>query len=425
MSIEDIINESEKLQADLEHLEKFNRSILDSLTTNIAVLNEQGIIINVNDAWLDFALKNGVYSLDKVNVGANYFDVCKNAWGEDSEEASLALNGLLSVLNGKTSYFELEYPCDSPDEKRWFIMRASVISVNGYRYLVVNHINITDRKVAENALRKLHAELEERVKERTVQLKHLNRELSEKIVEEEYTAEALRSSKAEADLYVDLMGHDINNMNMVALGYLELIQDKLQSEKKIDDNIINYLSRSITTLDNVSKLISNVKIIQQVKSGAIEVRVVDVGPMIAEVVREYRNILGREVIINYWPVKGYYVKTCELFKDVFTNLIGNAIKHSSGRLVINIEIEKVQLGDANYYKISIEDNGPGIPDNRKNKIFKRHISKETNATGSGVGLILVRTLVEDFNGKIWVEDRIPGDYTQGTRFVIMLSAAEK
>jgi signal transduction histidine kinase len=409
----------------LEYLERFNRSILNSLTTNIVVLNEQGIIINVNDAWLDFALKNGVSSPDKVNIGVNYFDVCKKARGEHSDEAPLALNGLLSVLNGKTSYFELDYPCDSPGEKRWFMMRASAFSIEGHRYLVVNHINITERKSAENALCQVHAELEERVKERTVQLEHLNRELHDKIAEQESTAEALRNAKAESDLYVDLMGHDINNMNMVALGHLELVLDKLRPEKKIDEDVIEHLSRSITTLNNVSKLISNVRIIQQVKGGTIEVRVVDIGMMLAEVVHEYRNVPGREVIINYRPVKGYYVKTCELFKDVFTNIIGNAIKHSSGPLVVTVEIDKVRQDDADYYKISVEDNGPGIPDNRKSELFKRHKPEETRATGSGVGLILVRTLVEDFNGKVLVEDRIPGDYTRGARFVVMLPAVEK
>jgi PAS domain-containing protein len=153
------------LQEKIYESEAFSRSILDSLTTNIAVLNESGFIINVNKAWIDFALQNRVTSLDKVNIGANYFDVCKKAHGDHSEESSIALNGLLSIINGN-DLFELEYPCDSLDEKRWFLMRATGFYIKNHRYIVVNHINITDRKLAEDALLKSYQELENRIKMR-------------------------------------------------------------------------------------------------------------------------------------------------------------------------------------------------------------------------------------------------------------------
>lgn len=77
------------------------------------------------------------------------------------------------------------------------------------------------------------------------------------------------------------------------------------------------------------------------------------------------------------------------------------------------------------FKSIVEYNGPGIPDEVKEKLFHRLERSATKAHGKGLGLYLVRTLVEGYNRDVWVEDRVPGDHTQGAKFVILLPAAEK
>ena len=72
----------------------------------------------------------------------------------------------------------------------------------------------------------------------------------------------------------------------------------------------------------------------------------------------------------------------------------------------------------------MEDNGPGIPDSLKARLFTRFQRGATKASGRGLGLYLVKTLVDDYHGTVRVEDRVPGDYKQGTRFVVRLLAAE-
>jgi signal transduction histidine kinase len=86
-------------------------------------------------------------------------------------------------------------------------------------------------------------------------------------------------------------------------------------------------------------------------------------------------------------------------------------------------IEKVVWDDKHYFRIMIDDNGPGIDDESKAKLFSRFTRGESRASGKGLGLHIARTLVEDYGGKMWVEDRVPGDYTQGARFVVVLPAA--
>jgi signal transduction histidine kinase len=78
----------------------------------------------------------------------------------------------------------------------------------------------------------------------------------------------------------------------------------------------------------------------------------------------------------------------------------------------------------NFCKVAVEDNGPGIHDDLKALIFDRsHTVKKLR--GKGLGLYIVNTLVGDFHGKVWVEDRVPGDHTKGARFVVMLPAVER
>jgi signal transduction histidine kinase len=124
---------------------------LDSLSAHIAILDGSGEIIAVNEAWRAFAEANGD---DPENVfeGANYLRVCESATGPNSEEAAAFAEGIKSVLSGRRESFEMEYPCHSPTERRWFIARVTPFFCNEKPWAVVAHENITERKLAEEAL---------------------------------------------------------------------------------------------------------------------------------------------------------------------------------------------------------------------------------------------------------------------------------
>ena len=70
------------------------------------------------------------------------------------------------------------------------------------------------------------------------------------------------------------------------------------------------------------------------------------------------------------------------------------------------------------------DNGIGISDKRKEIIFQEGIESEKGTKGMGFGLSLVKKIIDKYNGKIWIEDRIKGDYTKGSNFVILIPMAE-
>jgi PAS domain S-box-containing protein len=139
---------------------EFNRAILRSMKDHIAVLDKKGNILSVNESWLDFALENDVSSLELIDKGQNYLDICQRVFKHSDRLASEAFDGIMQILNGSKDHFELEYPCHSPIELRWFSMK--VIPFQGEKGgAIVAHSNITDRVKAEEELRKKDKLLED------------------------------------------------------------------------------------------------------------------------------------------------------------------------------------------------------------------------------------------------------------------------
>lgn len=142
-------------QKSKEHLrqsENFLRSSLDALSAHIAILNENGLILKTNKAWRDFADANDVNPRD-VADGVDYLSVCDRAQGEQADEAKSFAAGIRSVMEGTTDRFQMEYACHSPERKRWFIGRVTTFPEGGVKQVVVAHESITQRKLAEEALR--------------------------------------------------------------------------------------------------------------------------------------------------------------------------------------------------------------------------------------------------------------------------------
>ena len=233
-------------------------------------------------------------------------------------------------------------------------------------------------------------------------------------------------SRSQSDLYVDLMSHDINNMNQVAIGFIELALDNLELNGSLGNNDRNLLEKPIDALKNSAKLIDNVKKLQRIRKGSLTSAPMDAGQALDDAVADFSYQNNREIRISYTPLKGCHVMANELLKDVYSNIIGNSVRHSSPDrpLFICINAERKLLDGTEYYMVSIEDNGPGICDERKESVFDRIGLYKNNKLSSGLGLGLVKSLLDFYRGKIWIEDRISGDHTLGCRFVIAIPSIE-
>jgi PAS domain S-box-containing protein len=235
------------------------------------------------------------------------------------------------------------------------------------------------------------------------------------ITERKRAEKELEEEKQQAELYLDLMGHDINNFNLVARGYMELIDGMVE-----DRELKELVSKPLEAIDGSSRLIQNVQKLQRTRSCENHVETLDLGMLVEEIAGQFKSLSDKSVDINCDAVKGINVLANELLRDVFTNLIGNAIKHSPESPHIDIRMVPDEKDGLGYCRVIIEDNGPGVPYDMKEKIFTRLSRGNTKARGSGLGLYLVKTLVESYGGKVWVEDRVKGDHTKGSRFMVEL-----
>jgi len=142
------------LEEERRESEEFRRAILDSIDSQIAVLDCDGVIVAVNDAWRRFALENSArpgQPARNTQVGGNYLNICQASQGDSTAGATEARNGILAVLGNRLPTFRLEYPCHSPAEQRWFTMTVTPLTM-GSRGVVVVHTNITERKQIAAAL---------------------------------------------------------------------------------------------------------------------------------------------------------------------------------------------------------------------------------------------------------------------------------
>lgn len=125
-------------------------AVMDALPDATAVVDPDGTMMAVNRAWLMFAMDNGGQP-ESTGVGVNYFDLCARSAAAGCQDAQRAADGLGAVLAGHTVHSEVEYPCPSPAVNRWFLLRITPLAgdVTG---AVMSHVNITRRKMAEQAL---------------------------------------------------------------------------------------------------------------------------------------------------------------------------------------------------------------------------------------------------------------------------------
>ena len=156
--IEDI-TEQKRAEEILRYQASFLQSSLDALSAHIAILDENGVIVTVNEAWRRFADQNGLAWPD-YGVGQNYLEVTEMAARDQIEGAREVANDLHELLIGQREEFYLEYPCHSPEEKRWFMLRATCFDSNEGLRVVISHEDVTERKIFEDRLEEAGASAE-------------------------------------------------------------------------------------------------------------------------------------------------------------------------------------------------------------------------------------------------------------------------
>ena len=234
-------------------------------------------------------------------------------------------------------------------------------------------------------------------------------------------AESLRKSKEQLLLYNDILLHDITNYLVPLKVYLDLLKKTDCGNGKRHE----YLDRVTSSDEALNEFIQDVKLLMYAKNSktnvltaipllnelrnAIDVSISRFGGAVVELI-----VLDDDKMVNVMADNALY--------HLFTNLITNAIKHSAPRpVVVRVSMNK----EGGLVNVSVEDEGPGIPDDKKGLVFDRGFSEPTGkvAKSTGIGLSIVSALVQKYNGKVHVENRVPMNPSSGASFVVELKLA--
>ncbi len=200
----------------------------------------------------------------------------------------------------------------------------------------------------------------------------------------------IMDEKNRAELYVDVMGHDINNLNQSAMANLEFIQD----DPGLTEDERDSVNSALAAVRGSAGIIENVRKIQRINDEHLDIIPEDLNSLIEACIKEMPGPKGKNVVINYTARPGLIISGNPLLKEVFHNLIGNSIKYSGDEVTIDISVEKTEKTGKQYYDVIIADNGNGIPDDVKPRLFQRFQRGTTKAHGKGLGLYIARSLVE-------------------------------
>ncbi|MDN7025572.1 PAS domain S-box protein [Methanoculleus sp. FWC-SCC1] len=211
----------------------------------------------------------------------------------------------------------------------------------------------------------------------------------------------LEAANREANLYLDIMTHDIRNAENVANLYADLLIEMLDGEAAA------YARKLQRGLRKSIEILANVSTIRRIHRASPEMTPCDLERVI------------RDVIGIFPDVRIVYEGTaCEVWADdliseVFGNLIGNSIKFGGPDVTIGIRVEEY---DGENVLVSVEDTGPGVPDLLKKSIFHRFERGRSHGSGDGLGLYIAKKLIERYGGHVWVDDRVENRPELGAAF---------
>jgi len=238
------------------------------------------------------------------------------------------------------------------------------------------------------------------------ELRVQNEELEERVLER--TAD-LTEAHAKVGFYLDLITHDINNTNHTSLLYLELL------ESEADASLAPYVEGLRNSLKKSDEIIDNVATLREIQDAEASLQPVRLAPLLR------KEAHGDDRIAILMEDEDIAVCADSLLSQAISNIIANSLKFGGDDVSITISV----TSEGDDLLIRIDDTGPGIPDAIKPEIFTKYKRGTERVRGKGLGLFIVHTLIVDrYGGSIIVEDRVPGDPTQGVSFVIRLKKAD-
>jgi two-component system sensor kinase FixL len=365
--------------------EGMKSAILSSLPNMVAVVDREGTIIAINDQWLRNVPETG--HLPRVGVGVNYLDVCRGAALDGDGETKAIAKGVEDVVSGHRTSFVREYPCEVGDDVFWFAMTVVPLRRGGGG-AVISHTDVTERRLAELALRQAREELGHfarvaTVGELTASLAHqLNQPLT-----------GILSNAQAANRYLEAGDPDMNEIRAIVT---DIIEDNRRASgviRRMRELLtknggpaiavdINSLIRDVTALLTSDSIIRNAAVDFDLAPGA-------------------PRVLANRVDLQ----------------QVILNLLVNALEAVADKPVPERLVKVRTTLSESHIVIAVEDSGPGLVNGAEDRIFEAFYT--TKPSGMGMGLAIARSLVESHGGRIWAEP----SRGSGAAFLVRFPAA--
>ena len=225
-----------------------------------------------------------------------------------------------------------------------------------------------------------------------------------------------------ANFYKDLFVHDMNNILQAILSGLQLSEIIFDDPSKRED-----LKTNLRIMKNQiirgSNLISNVRKLSQLEEIEMPLKKIEISNILNNLISLLKNTYQtKNLNIQVHSIgKKLHVQADDFLIDVFENILINSVRHNRNpSMEITVRISRAQKNGVNYLKMEFQDNGKGIANTRKETIFQRGYTEEKSVQGMGLGLSLVKKIIKNYSGEIWVEDRIKGDHLQGSNFILLI-----
>jgi len=225
-----------------------------------------------------------------------------------------------------------------------------------------------------------------------------------------------------ASFYKDILAHDMNNILQGIMSGTQLL-DMYYCNTENQEKLSNLSKMIIIQIMRGVRLISNVRRISQLEESSLFIHSIEILHLLNKSNEGLKAAFPQKNIIIH--ISSYktqiFLQANEFIQDIFDNLLINAVRHNqNNQIEIQVKISEEKEHTINMVKLEFIDNGKGIEDLRKDKIFLRGNREDKYISGMGLGLSLVVKIVESYNGKIWVEDKVKGDYTMGSNFILLI-----
>lgn len=387
----------------VEQIVKIGRDITEQVKSKLEIRESEEklnlILSNMDDSV--FVISKNLKILYKNKKAKDHFGKCyigdtcyKVLMNRDKICEHCTFNKLINNYNANIRFEKLFINSQRNEEKYFEYNCSPILNFNGEPAIIDIIRDITFRKKAEKSLKK-----------------------SERKYQEAYKR---------ANFYKDLFTHDINNILQIINSSLELIALNLNGINfKADIKELINLAKG--QVKRAAKLTFNVRRISEIEDAGLYLTAIDVRNVLRTsihyITNGFQNKKMQIQIINL--ERSTYIKANEFLQEIFDNLLINAVLHNDRPIIeISIISSKVKRDGKEFLKIEFIDNARGIPNEIKTDIFLRTEKTEKHGRGMGLGLSLVKKIVEKYDGYINLENKIEGDYTKGSKFIILFELAE-